>query len=225
MNGQKVRETHFKDFDKLSVEEKISSSLSHGYFLFGLLPENKKRNVKPAEIHKKEEDLHQEIDSVLKTLKKEGVPFYIVGGMALVLHGIPRTTIDIDMVIPSEKNVIISLFDILYRFKFHSDQRHLLRIIDKPEFLAGQWITFTDNKNREILDVYLENTAEFAKFHRRCERIKTKSLILDVATLKDVKKMKKETGRLIDLADIALIEEKVKYNQTKHIRKKAHIGE
>ena len=40
---------------------------------------------------------------ILKELAKGKIPFIIVGGAAIALHGIPRSTLDIDIIVPAEK--------------------------------------------------------------------------------------------------------------------------
>lgn len=68
-----------------------------------------------------EKKIEEKIKKVLKNFIKEEIEFYIVGGMALVLYGIPRTTLDIDIVIPSFKDIIFKIFEIFekhLRMKF-----------------------------------------------------------------------------------------------------------
>ena len=47
-------------------------------------------------------DLHQELFSLTAALSKAGVPYAICGGLAVALHGYPRFTQDIDLLILSE---------------------------------------------------------------------------------------------------------------------------
>jgi len=42
----------------------------------------------------------------LETFTQCEMPYVIVGGAALVLHGIPRSTLDVDIVIPAERETI-----------------------------------------------------------------------------------------------------------------------
>ena len=45
MKAEQIRNSHLKKFERISPEEKIFFSLSYGYFLFNLLPKNKKRDI------------------------------------------------------------------------------------------------------------------------------------------------------------------------------------
>ncbi|MCS7180884.1 MAG: nucleotidyl transferase AbiEii/AbiGii toxin family protein, partial [bacterium] len=102
-----------------------------------------------------ERKIEKKIINVLKNLVKENISFYIVGGMALVLYGIPRTTLDIDIVIPSDKEMVDKLFEIFKKYSLKSKQKDIL-LIKEERLLIGQWITFEDEKGRELFDIFIE---------------------------------------------------------------------
>jgi len=47
-------------------------------------------------------DIADELRRLVSELNERGVDYALCGGMALVVHGITRTTIDIDLLIPAE---------------------------------------------------------------------------------------------------------------------------
>ena len=47
-------------------------------------------------------DIADELRKLVSELNQRGVDYALCGGMALVVHGITRTTIDIDLMIPAE---------------------------------------------------------------------------------------------------------------------------
>lgn len=47
-------------------------------------------------------DLIAELEAVVDAFEREGVPYAVCGGIALALHGHPRATMDIDLLIPAE---------------------------------------------------------------------------------------------------------------------------
>lgn len=75
------------------------------------------------------------------------------------------------------------------------------------ELLVGQWLTFENDKKRELIDVFLEEKNKFDKLYKNSLIFRGKKINLRVASLSDLEKMKKESGRKIDLADVALIQE------------------
>lgn len=144
----------------------------------------------------------------LNLLFKEKVPFIIIGGAALALHGIPRSTLDIDIILPARTNLIVKLLAIAKKVKFNCGQKDIVKFIDRPNLLTGQLITFKDSIGNELIDVFLEDSKFFSRLLKRATRKKTEHFILNVASLNDLEQMKKRSGRPIDLADIALIRER-----------------
>jgi hypothetical protein len=145
---------------------------------------------------------------ILKELSRETIPFVVVGGAALALHGIPRSTLDIDVIMPAESAAVARLFSLVERRNFLVRDKDIAKIADKPHLLIGQWITLQDKSGAEVVDIFLENEKEFSKFFKRAKKIKAKEFSLFVASLDDLELMKRASGRPIDLADIALIREK-----------------
>ncbi|MEO7919286.1 MAG: nucleotidyl transferase AbiEii/AbiGii toxin family protein [Thermoanaerobaculia bacterium] len=47
-------------------------------------------------------DLYEELKTVLAALDAAQVPYALCGGLALAVHGHPRATVDIDLLVPSE---------------------------------------------------------------------------------------------------------------------------
>jgi hypothetical protein len=44
-------------------------------------------------------DLFEELKAVIASLDKGGVPYALCGGLAMAVHGYPRATVDIDIVV------------------------------------------------------------------------------------------------------------------------------
>ncbi|MBU1853757.1 MAG: hypothetical protein KJ957_06930 [Candidatus Omnitrophica bacterium] len=145
---------------------------------------------------------------ILKILAAKKNPFVIVGGAAMALHGIPRSTIDIDIVVPAENEAVKKLFLNIQKTGLLKRDRHIVRMIDSPDLLIGQWITLQDKTGIELVDIFFENEKEFTGLLKRSKKIKGKKFNFYVASLDDLEKMKKKSARAIDLADIALIREK-----------------
>ena len=68
----------------------------------------------------------------LETFSRYKVPYVIVGGAALVLHGIPRSTLDVDIVIPAEKETIVKVFRAANNIGLECQQSNVLSLTDKP---------------------------------------------------------------------------------------------
>lgn len=145
---------------------------------------------------------------VLKELSNHNVDFFVVGGAALVLHGIPRTTLDIDIYIPAEKNTITSVCQVLSdKLKLESSNPHITELLEHADLLAGQWIAFSTQGNQDVVDVFFESVHEFYETFIMADDIELEGRNIKVANLDTIKQLKRNCGRPIDMADIALIEE------------------
>ena len=58
-----------------------------------------------------------------------------------------------------------------------------------------------------MIDVFFEDVKKFGKLRRRSVKRQGRKASFCVASLQDLERMKKASGRAIDLADIALIRE------------------
>lgn len=47
-------------------------------------------------------DFARVLDAVIGFLDREGSPYALVGGLAMAAYGMPRTTLDLDLVVPAE---------------------------------------------------------------------------------------------------------------------------
>ncbi len=145
---------------------------------------------------------------ILKLFATEKIPFVIVGGAAIALHGIPRSTLDIDIVVPAEAETVGRLFSVIHDAGLLSRDRYIATMIDRPHLLIGQWITLQDKAGMEFIDIFFESEKGFIGLLKRAKKIKGIKFNFHTASLDDLEKMKKKSARPIDLADIVLIREK-----------------
>ncbi|MBU0467611.1 MAG: hypothetical protein KKD07_10090 [Candidatus Omnitrophica bacterium] len=124
----------------------------------------------------------------------------------MIIHGMPRSTLDMDIYIPAKGAAVDKIFEIASSLGLKTEHGDIKKISNDPNLISGQWICFA-KEEQEILDIYLASDKEFDRLFANSEVKKDKSLAVRVASLKDIEKMKKKAGRPIDLADIAFIKE------------------
>ena len=139
-------------------------------------------------------------------MNKAKVDYVLVGAAALVAHGLPRSTLDLDIYVPAKENSLNKIFKAADTLGLQSKQRAILNIHHSPELFANQWICFS-YKGQDILDVFFSDIADFNKLYKNSELKKDKNISIRVASPKDITAMKKASGRLIDLSDLQLIKE------------------
>ncbi|MFH1856162.1 MAG: DUF6036 family nucleotidyltransferase [Candidatus Omnitrophota bacterium] len=150
---------------------------------------------------------------IIDKFNEEHLNYVLVGGAALVIHGLPRSTLDIDIYVPAKEEVLNKLFKIAVSLHLQSEQKSILAISHLPKLFVDQWICFS-YKGQDILDVFLADEKEFNKLYSNSEQKKNKTTAIRVASLKDIETMKKKIGRPIDLADLDFIKQAKKHKKS-----------
>ena len=143
---------------------------------------------------------------IIDSFNKNKLDYVLVGGAALVVHGIPRGTLDIDVYIVAKAETVNKLFKITEALGLKSKQRAILTIAHSSKLIANQWISFSYG-GKDILDVFLAEQKEFEKIFKDAKLKRDKDIFIKVASLEDIELMKKASGRPVDIADIELIKE------------------
>ena len=149
---------------------------------------------------------------IIGGLNKSHLEYVLVGGAALVVHGLPRSTLDMDIYIPAKEEVLVKLFELADGLGLKSEQRSILDLRNTPRYYVDQWICFSYG-GRDVLDVFLAPEKAFNNLYKNSVRKGNKRLAVRVASLADVSAMKKISGRPVDFADLKLIEESKKYRK------------
>ena len=143
---------------------------------------------------------------IIDKLNKLKVDYVLVGAAALVAHGLPHSTLDLDIYVPAKEASINKLFKAANILGLESEQKAILHIRHSPRLFVNQWICFS-YKGQDILDIFFADITDFNKLYKNSEIKKDKKISIRVASLKDIAAMKKASGRPIDLSDIELIKE------------------
>lgn len=143
---------------------------------------------------------------IIKGLNKAKVDYVLVGAAALVVHGLPRSTLDLDIYVPAKEDSLDKVFKATDTLGLQSKQRAIINIRHSPGLFANQWICFSYN-GQDILDVFFADKNDFNKLYKNSKLKKDKNISIRVASLKDITAMKKASGRPIDLSDLQLIKE------------------
>jgi predicted nucleotidyltransferase len=144
------------------------------------------------------------------SLAHHGVEYVVIGGLAVSLHGVERTTMDIDVAVamsPENLTALVEvarelamvpvlpvglevLIDIDQLTRWHRD-RHLEVFALQAPGTVGV-----------TLDVLLFPPVAFADMYDRALNFKVAEVPVVVASIEDLIALKQAVGRPIDLADI-----------------------
>ena len=148
------------------------------------------------------------LERVCACLEKNKIPYALVGGYAVALHGATRGTVDIDFIVRFQEADFIALekalgsiglkprLPVTAKEVFQFRQEY----IEQRNLIA--WSFINPNNPLEIVDVIItENLADCSVATKDFGKLKVK-----VLSKKDLIKMKKKSGRPQDLLDVDALE-------------------
>ncbi len=136
---------------------------------------------------------------VFACLHSHDVKYVVIGGMAAILHGVPRATFDVDILIETTPENASNLLSALREAGFGTAD-----LIAAEELLAHEITIF---KDRCRIDVQTKTPGMvFADAWARRVEMKVEGQPFWVASREDVIRSKRAAGRTIDLEDARLLE-------------------
>jgi predicted nucleotidyltransferase len=146
-------------------------------------------------------ELPNDFKELLKSLEDNGVQYLVIGGYAVIMHGHPRFTADLDLAVSSDVLNAERLVKVLEDFGFagptlkpslFTNPRSLVRLGVEPVKI-------------EILN-YLEG-AEFDEALLRAETRHVEDISVSLISLPDLLANKTAVGRPQDLVDVIKLRE------------------
>lgn len=139
------------------------------------------------------------LDPVFKCFRKHDVKYLVIGGVAAIVHGVPRNTFDLDILIePTRENAERVLTALL-------EAGLGTATLTNPDELLKQEVTIF----RDFVQVDVQTRTpgiEFGPAWMRRSQIDYEGQTLCVVCLDDLIASKKAAGRKIDLEDVRLLE-------------------
>ena len=154
-------------------------------------------------------------EKVFRELNKNKVRYVVVGGIAVVLHGVVRLTVDVDLFVElSEKN-LLRFVEVLTRLGYRpkipvkasdfADASKREKWKREKQMLVFSFFHLTRHQDR--IDVFVYEPIKFDKAYEEREIIDAKGLKIPIISMRHLKQLKKKAGRPQDLADIKALEE------------------
>ncbi|HEX5387671.1 MAG TPA: hypothetical protein VFW66_13290 [Gemmatimonadales bacterium] len=155
------------------------------------------------------------LEAIVRALNGAGVPYIVVGGIAVIAHGYGRFTWDIDLVIKLQPEAIRAAFDALGSLGFRPRVPVTAEGFGDPAQRA-RWIAekgmtvlnFQSDAHRETpVDVFVTDPFDFDEEFRRAtvQEIRP-GASAHIVRLETLLRLKREAGRPQDLADVAELE-------------------
>jgi len=140
-----------------------------------------------------------EIERIIAALAEKKVKYLLIGGHASIIHGVPRTTTDIDIaILPSASN-LRRCIEALKSVGMSSDTE------DEEDILGQGGITFSNERDVDVL-TSLAGGEDFTRLWKNRVRVKYRGLIINVISSRDQARLLKAAGRKRDLEDLEFLE-------------------
>ena len=140
-----------------------------------------------------------QLRDVFASLNSHQVRYLVIGGTAAVLHGVPRATFDLDILIEASSENATALLLALRDAGFGT-----AHLIDVEELLRHEITIF---KDRYRIDVQTTTPGlRFADGWPRRLQMTLDGVPFQVASKDDVIASKRAAGRKIDLEDVSILE-------------------
>lgn len=142
--------------------------------------------------------LHK-LKGVFKSFEENDVRYLIIGGIAAALHGVPRNTFDMDIIIEATPDNAEKVLKSLANAGMGT-----ATLIDAQTLLKNEVTIFDDFIQ---IDVQTRTPGlEFGKAWPRRQRMQVQEQFFFVVCKEDLIASKRAAGRPIDLEDVRLLE-------------------
>ena len=145
-------------------------------------------------------DLFREFVQLTQALDSAGVAYAVCGGVALAVHGLPRATKDIDLLIPAEQLDATRAAARTLGFTLESG-----RMTFSASGVEIQRLTKVASGDHLMIDLMLVNEATRSAWESR-HSVAFEDGRVSVVSREGLVGLKKKAGRPQDLADIARLE-------------------
>ena len=138
------------------------------------------------------------------SLEKARIPYAIVGGYAVALHGAVRGTVDVDLVLQLKKEhwlaieILLKGLGLESRLPLKAEEVFHFREQYVRDRNLVAWNFYNPKRPIECVDILLTEDLKGMKV----EKVAVGQAVLRIASVEDLIRMKLKSGRTQDLADV-----------------------
>ncbi len=155
-------------------------------------------------------DLHR----IFAALAQSGARYVVVGGVAVVLHGHPRFTADLDLVVELDpanvRRALVALKSLGYRPRAPVPAEQLADPAIRATWIEEKGLTVFSFWSASLpateVDVFVQEPFPFEEAYRRGLSVDLDGAPVMIASIDDLIVLKRAANRAKDLEDIAALE-------------------
>lgn len=141
------------------------------------------------------------LEKLFSALNKGEVKYLLIGGMASILYGVPRTTLDFDIAIDPIKENVIKTIVIMKELGMSCDTEHV------EDILAQGGISFSNDLDIDVI-TGLPDKEEFEELWIRSKKVSYEGVKIKVISKEDQIRILRKIGRKQDLEDADILSDK-----------------
>lgn len=158
---------------------------------------------------------------IIQGLNDASIRYLVVGGVAVNLYGVPRMTYDLDLMISLDEKNVLSTIDVMKKLGLAP------RLPVRAEEFAQEGVrrVWKEQKNMlvfsfarpgrefQTVDFFIENPLDFEECYARRNELQWENQTVFTISLEDLIKLKRQSGRKQDQADIESLEQLRRINE------------
>ena len=155
-----------------------------------------------------------DLERIFAALEASGARYLVVGGVAVVLHGHPRFTADLDLVVALDaenvQRVLEALGELDYRPRAPVAAKELADPARREDWIRNKRMTVFSLWSPVLagteVDLFVEPPLPFEEAYARSLELELRGVRVRVVSLEDLVAMKRRAGRPGDLEDVRRLE-------------------
>jgi predicted nucleotidyltransferase len=148
--------------------------------------------------------------SIFKELNKQNIDYLVVGGLAVNLHGVPRMTYDIDLMILLQAENVRKLVEKLtnwgYRPKVPINPMELTDETKRNSWIQEKGMKAVNFYSEKLpigeIDIVVDSPISYSELKSRAVMIEIGGEKIPTVSIHDLIKLKQKSGRKQDIADV-----------------------
>ena len=154
-------------------------------------------------------------EPILARLNEQGGRYVVVGGLAVVLHGHARLTVDLDLVVDlapeAARRTISALVGLGFRPLAPVEALDFADAARRREWVKEKGMRvfslYEPESPLSTVDLFVESPIDFEELYRKAERIPIGTTVVPVVAIPHLIQMKQAAGREQDRADLRVLVE------------------
>ena len=149
-------------------------------------------------------------EEIFRELNRRKIDYVVVGGVAVVLHGVVRLTADLDLMVHLKEKNLAKFVDVMNELGYKPKVPVKAESFIDPEN-RRMWIEeknmrvfsfYHPKKGIMLIDIFVNEPMPYDKIRQNAVKMKMGNLLIPTVSIEDLVKLKEISGRPQDLADI-----------------------